>query len=284
MISKKQQNKSFSLVRLGKSFGEQFSESSVSMLANGMVYSTLIAVVPCLAVIYTVLNVFGVLDPFMAIIEEWVISTFGSGTGETLVGYLRMFTENAMGTGIISILSFTLTFILLVDKIFVCVNKIYHTSKKGNPALKYLKYLAIIAVALAAIVVIVYMTVRFSSLNLKVRGMPAISGIQKLFNRLLPIAMVFGLMLLVNLFVPNCQIRFMSALIGSIVGTVGIEVLLFVFKFVVQRSVKYSVIYGSLATLMFFFLFLSYLWKIVFAAVTLTYVHQSQTTGVEYHI
>ena len=284
MPSKGKRKNSLSLVRLGKSFGEQFSESSVTMLANGMVYSTLIAVVPCLAVIYTVLNVFGVLDPFVALIEDWVISTFGAETGNNLVGYLSSFTKNAMGTGIISILSFSLTFILLIDKLFTCVNKIFHANKKGNPVLRHIKYIGIIAVAILAIVLLVYTTVRFNSLSLEIRGIEALSYMQRLMHRLLPYAIVFGLMLLINLFVPNIQVRFKAAIVGSIVGSVGVSVLLFIFQFVVQRSVKYSVIYGSLATLMFFFLFLSYLWKIVFASVTLTYVFQSETSGVEYHI
>ena len=284
MLSKENNKHSLSLVKLGKSFGEQFSESSASMLANGMVYSTLIAVVPCLAVIYTVLNVFGVLDPFMALIEDWVVQTFGSDTGANLVGYLRVFTQNAMGTGIISILSFSVTFILLIDKLFTCVNKIFHANKQGNPVLRYVKYVGIIAVAILSIVVMVYTTVRFNSLSLEIRGIDALSKVQKLINRVVPYGMVFGLMLLVNLFVPNVQVRFKSALVGSVFWSVGVVGLLFIFQFVVQKSVKYSVIYGSLATLMFFFLFLSYFWKIVFASITLTYVFQSETSGIAYHI
>ena len=63
-----------------------------------------------------------------------------------------------------------------------------------------------------------------------------------------------------------------------------LNVLSKVFQFVVSWSVKYSVIYGSLATLLFFFMFLSYLWKIIFAAVIVSYVHQTQTTGIEYEL
>ncbi len=283
MTPRRKNNGSLSLTRLAKSFGEQFSESSVSMLANGMVYSTLIAVVPCLAVIYTVLNLFNVLDPFVALLEEWIIQTFGSGTGASLVNYIRMFTQNAMGMGIISILSFGVTFILLVDKLFTCVNKIYHTSNGKNIALRYVKYTGIILASLLVMVGLVLFIVRFNSLSLKMRDID-MSGIQKVTNKLIPVGLLFGLLLLINLFVPNCKVRFKSALIGAIAGTVGLGILLFIFQFVVQRSVKYSVIYGSLATLMFFFLFLAYMWKILFGAITLAYVHQSQTVGVEYHI
>ncbi|MBQ7729308.1 MAG: YihY/virulence factor BrkB family protein, partial [Spirochaetales bacterium] len=106
------------------SFIEQFNEDSASMLSNGMVYSTLIAIIPCFAVIYAILNALGALEPVVDLIENTIMSTFGQGTGDTLVGYLRIFTENAMGMGVVSILSFGLTFVLLIDKIFTVINKI----------------------------------------------------------------------------------------------------------------------------------------------------------------
>jgi len=266
------------------SFIEQFNEDSASMLSNGMVYSTLIAIIPCFAVIYAILNALGALEPVVDLIENTIMSTFGQGTGDTLVGYLRIFTENAMGMGVVSILSFGLTFVLLIDKIFTVINKIYHTPKKGKIVIRYLKYIGIIILGILAIALMVYLVGRFNSVSVRMRNLPELSGLQKVFKTLIPIALIFGLMLAMICLIPNCKVRFLSGLIGAIVGTVGVYGLVKVFQFVVRWSVKYSVIYGSLATLLFFFMFLSYLWKIIFAAVIVSYVHQTQTTGIEYEL
>lgn len=266
------------------SFIEQFNEDSASMLSNGMVYSTLIAIIPCFAVIYAILNALGALEPVVDLIENTIMSTFGQGTGDTLVGYLRIFTENAMGMGVVSILSFGLTFVLLIDKIFTVINKIYHTPKKGKIVTRYLKYIGIIILGILAIALMVYLVGRFNSVSVRMRKLPELSGLQKVFKTLIPIALIFGLMLAMICLIPNCKVRFLSGLIGAIVGTVGVYGLVKVFQFVVSWSVKYSVIYGSLATLLFFFMFLSYLWKIIFAAVIVSYVHQTQTTGIEYEL
>ncbi len=284
MTPKRKTGNTLSLVNLGRSFGDQFAESSANMLANGMVYSSLIALVPCLAVIYTILNMFGILDPFVSVLEEWVLDTFGAEVGSNLVGYLSVFTQNAMGMGVVSLLFFGFTFILLVDKLFTCVNKIYHTINNGNPALRYLKYLAIVATAILVIVVSVTSMVRFNSLSLAIQGIEALSGIQMVLQFILPHALSFGFLLLINLFVPNVRVKLKPALLGSAVGALGVWFLSWLFRVIVLRFVRYSVIYGSLATLVFFFLYLSFLWKIVFASVTFTYVFQSETTGVKYHI
>ena len=265
-----------------KNFLGEFSGSSVSMLSNGMVYSTLIAVVPCLALIYAVLNIFGVLDPVMSMLENYIIETFGDTTGKSLVGYLNYFTQNAVSMGIVSILSFGVTFVLLIDKIYSIVNKIYHVPKGKKLVVRYLKYVLVIAIGLAAIVLAVFSVGKFNSLSLKLRNLPDLSGFQKVVKAVLPFIVLFVLMLALVYLMPNCKVRFLSGLIGAAVGAVGVGVLGMVFKFVVQRSVKYSVIYGSLATLMFFFLFLSYLWKLVFASVIVSYVHQKMTTGIKY--
>ena len=61
-------------VGFAKDFLGEFGASSVSMLSDGMVYATLIAVVPCLALIYAVLNIFGVLDPVMEILQTYIVA------------------------------------------------------------------------------------------------------------------------------------------------------------------------------------------------------------------
>ncbi|MGP1507632.1 MAG: YihY/virulence factor BrkB family protein [Sphaerochaeta sp.] len=274
----------FSILVFVKSFIEQYNYDSALMLSNGMVYSTLISVVPCVTVIYFVLNLMNMLDPVAVFLEEMLMETFGETAGANLAGYLKIFTGNAMGLGIVSILFFALTFVLLIDKIHIVVNKIYHTPKSGMMPLRYLKYLAVIIVGLFSIIFSVFFVGRFNSLFVKLRGLPALSGIQEFFKFITPLAMTFGVLLAIICLVPNCKVRLLSGVIGAASGTAGLTVLTKVFKLVVTKSVGYSVIYGSLAALMLFFLFLSFLWRIVFSSVIISYVHQCRTTGVEYKL
>lgn len=273
------------LIRFAKSFAEQFSLDSASMLSNGMVYSTLVAIVPCLTLIYAVLNWFNVLDPVVSYLETFLVEVFGESQGANLVGYLNTFTQNAMSMGIVSILSFFVTFVLLIDKIYTVINRIYHTDKAGNLVTRYLKYAGAIIIGLVSVVFIIYFLGRFNALSLGgFLKLPELSRFERIFRDVMPLAMTFAAILGIIVVVPNCKVKLNSALIGSGVGTVGIWLLFKIFRFVVMRSVKYSIIYGSLATLLFFFMFLSYLWKIFFSAVLIAYVHQCEFYGVEYKL
>ena len=267
-----------------RSFFEQFNEDSAVIMSNGMVYSTLIAIVPCLAVIYAILNTLGVLEPVVVVIEDAIMRTFGEGTGDTLVGYIRSFTSNAMGLGVLSILSFGLTFVLLIDKIYTVVNRIWHSPPKGRLVIRYLKYIAVIVLGIAGIALFVFLTTRFNTIAVRIRKLPELSVFEKVVGRVVPVAAIFGILLAMIYLIPNCKVRRKSGFIGAVIGTVGIAILIDVFRIVVKYSVRYSLIYGSLATLLFFFMFLSYLWKIVFSAMIIAYVHQAKTTGVEYEL
>ena len=57
---------------------------NVMMISSGMVYSTLIALIPCLTFLVAFLSVFGVLQPFMDFITEFLVDVFGSDTGHQL--------------------------------------------------------------------------------------------------------------------------------------------------------------------------------------------------------
>lgn len=276
---KTEKKKRMGFVALVRSFISQFNENSSTMLSNGMVYSTLIALVPCIAVIYAILSQLNVLDPVAGTMSEYVLNTFGEKTGQTLVSYINTFTANAVRMGIVSMLSFAVTFVLLIDKIFIVVNKIYNTHQTGNHVIRYLKYVGIIAVGIAAIVVAVFLLGRFNSLSIRLRKAPALSALQIFWKNALPVAAMFGVLIAMIILIPNCTVDLRSGVIGALFGTAGIFILGYLFSFVVKYSVKYSVIYGSLATLMFSFMFLSYFWKIVFASVTLAYVHQNETVG-----
>ena len=134
--------------------------------------------------------------------------------------------------------------------------------------------MAFIVGGILAIAGMVFFVGRFNSFSAKLLNLPAIGYVGKVLRLLVPVAVIFGVMFSIIKFIPNCKVRTSSCLLGAGVGTAGIWILGFIFQFIVRRSVKYSIIYGSLATLLFFFMFLSYLWKIVFSAVIASYVHQ----------
>ena len=67
----------FSVIRQGIRL---IGRDSINLLASGMVYSTLIAIVPCITFLSAFLSAFGALEPFISILSEWACDTFGEAT------------------------------------------------------------------------------------------------------------------------------------------------------------------------------------------------------------
>lgn len=260
------------LISIMKSCLSRFSDDNVIMISNGMVYATLVALVPCLALIYTFLNYLGVVEPVIGFVDEFLFKTFGENAGRSLAGYLDGFMKNAMSLGVISSLSFVVTFLLLIDKLNVTVNRLFHCEVKGNPAVRFLKYLAFMIISMVVIAVLVGIYTRFSSWFLFLKDMPELSSFQVFAKEALARFMILFALFCVLYFIPDCDVNFYAALTGSVFGFVLMLVLEIVFKLIVKFSVKSSVIYGSLATLLFFFMFLSWMWRIMFTSVVLTNV------------
>ena len=79
--------------------------------------------------------------------------------------------------------------------------------------------------------------------------------------------------------VPHAKIRARSAILGSLIGAVCLTVLGAVFKTIIARMVSYSVIYGSLAALLFVLLFFYTCWYIILISAEIIYVHQFRPEG-----
>jgi len=259
-----------SLANIIKGCLSRFSNDNVIMISNGMVYATLIALVPCMALIYGFLNYLGVIEPVVAYVDEFLVSTFGKSTGTSLVEYFEEFIQNALSLNIISSLSFVVTFLTLIDKLNITVNNLFHNEKKQNPAIRFLKYLALMIASMTIIAILVGLYTRFSSWFLFLKDLPELSNVQIFVKKLLSKSMIFFTLLGILYLIPDCDVSFLAATIGALLGFILILVLEFAFKIVVTFSVKYSVLYGSLATLLFFFMFLSWMWRIVFTSVVVT--------------
>ena len=270
--SRKPQNWLGNLWRISKRCLSRYSEDNVTMISNGMVYATLIALVPCLAFVYSFISYLGFTDPVVRIVNQFLLETFGDDNGQILITYLDKFLSNAMGLGIISMLSFFVTFLLLIDNLHVTVNRFFHCSNKKNMPVRVGKYAISMIVSMASIALLVTVYTRFIASYIAFDGGLVISGYEEVSRVLISRTMVFITIFMINYVLPDCRVSRVSAFWGSLFGSVLIFLLEFVFKLVVKFSVSKFVIYGSLAAVLFFFMFISWAWRIIFTSVVVTKV------------
>ena len=86
--------------------------------------------------------------------------------------------------------------------------------------------------------------------------------------------MVWLFLFLLYKAVPSAKVRFASAAVGAATGAVALLITTNAFSMITRSMVSYSVIYGSLASLLILLLFLFVCWFIILFSAELVYVRQ----------
>ena len=245
---------------------------NISMMASGMVYSTLIAIIPCLTFLFAFLSAFGVLQPFMDMIRLIAEDTFGTSTGHELVSYIEQFSANAMSLGVIGLVSFIFTGILLVNKIYVVINSIFRTHASSGTVRRFTAFLTFLILG-AFMVVIVFALQGMVGGKLRTIIIGGESTKDILYS-LLIFAVGWVLIFLLFYAVPNSKIKFSSASVGATTCILSLMIITAVFSKIASMMVSYSVIYGSMASIFVALLYLYLTWFTIFFSAELVFVHQ----------
>lgn len=254
---------------------ETLFNDNVDILASGLVYSTLVAFVPCFTFIFAVVQLFGVLQPLINILLEVLYQALGSELSEQIVYTLAKFTSNGMGLGALGLVSFIFTAILLVNKIYMVINHIFRATPRSGTIKRFTTFFTFIILAvlfLAVVLSINSKATNFISSFVKNTSSPGM--LQKLLSTIVSYVSIVAFLFALFYYVPNAKVRSKSALLGSSIGAIILSCITALFKYIVTLSVNYSVLYGSLSAIFFLLLYLYFCWYALLIAAEFTYVYQ----------
>ena len=253
----------------------QFERDKCLILASSVVYTTLISMVPFLTFVVAMLNAFGAFAAARITIEELVVNQFGNQTGSELMGFIEGFITNAGGLGAFGLISFLITSVILINRVWVIFNQIYRTSMGRGQLLRFARFVTVLVVGTLLLGAYFSVTSLLSDWFLSLVG----SNLLTLwFYRFLAVAgpwiLIWMALFMLIYAVPSTRVRVSSAILGSVIGTIAFQIANEVFSRVVLRVVNYSIIYGSLASVLIVLVWIYFLWVIILGAVEVAYVHQ----------
>ncbi|MDD3941754.1 MAG: YihY/virulence factor BrkB family protein [Sphaerochaetaceae bacterium] len=256
----------------------KFSKDRITILASGLVYTTLISIVPFISFLVAFLSLFDMLKPFYTLVAEIFTSIFGDVAGGQLARMIEGYSMNASGLGAFGLISFMFTSILLINKVWAVVNQLYRSASGTKNVVKrsvgFLTALVVGAILLGA-----YIGAKslLSSWTAKWLGWNLTDNMVMLLVRILAPWIIGWLFLFLMIKVaPNAKVNPLSAAIGALVGTVGMYGVNLLFSSLISRILAYSVIYGSFAAVFLFLLWVYMIWVVILGAVEVSYVHQYQ--------
>lgn len=247
---------------------QRFREDRCTRVAGALSYTTLLALAPLTAVMFAIFSRLAGFESWMAMVQEFIYGNFVPAAGETVSRYLRTFAANADRLRAWGLLFFVLTSLMVMATIERVFNDIWHVPHTRKRLHRYLTYGALLLLGPVLIGMSLSFSSRLIALPLFGRHAP-LSGLREFLLDTMPVVFQWAALWLLYTVVPNYRVRWRHSLVGSLVATVLFEIAKRGFAVFVKFS-SYRAIYGAVAALPVFLIWIYLSWTIVLLGAVIT--------------
>jgi membrane protein len=252
------------------------AEGQLNLRAMGLVYTTLLALIPAVALSFVVLRAFGLHRGLEPLILEF-FRPVGDGAVDLTRRVMRF--ADTVRTGLVGSVGVAVllwTLIGTVQKVEDSFNFVWRVQQPRNFARRMAEYIGLL---LAGPVVIVSV-IGFSKLALDsasamvMADLPLLARAAHLALNLAPYAIVTTLFTAIYLIIPNTRVRFGPALIGALAAGVLWAAMGKLFTVLVVTSSRFTLVYAGFALIGALLLWTYLGWIILLAGAQLSFYLQ----------
>ena len=252
-------------LRMAAAIGRDLAKGQLTLWAMSLVYTTLLSLVPLLAISFSILKGFGVHNQIEPLLLG-VLEPLGS-KGIEITERIIEFVDNVK-VGVLGSLGFALLFytvVSLMQKIERAFNTVWHVSRERSLGQRFRDYLSVLVIGPALIFAAVGIGASIASLSIvgTLSAIEPLGSVIKFAGKLIPFLMISGAFSFMYAFIPNTKVQARAALSGGLVAGLMWNVLGWIFASFVVGSAKYTAIYSTFATLIFFMIWLYVGWLIL---------------------
>nr|VFK37422.1 MAG: membrane protein [Candidatus Kentron sp. TC] len=238
--------------------------------AGALAYTSLLSLVPLMAVSFTLLSAFPVFAEFTDKILDFIVNTFVPANRGIVESHLRNFVEKASALTLPGLIGLLITALLSMATIEGTFNAIWKINRRRNLMDAFIVYWAILTLGPLLVGVSLAITSYVASLSFfsdAARSLGEIGALLKLLP-FLSAALAFTLLYAT---VPYQRVPIRHAIVGGIVAAGLFELAKKGFVLFITHFLTYEVIYGALATLPIFLIWIYLFWSIVLFGAEFTY-------------
>jgi membrane protein len=221
----------------------------LALHAMSLVYTTLLSVVPLLALSFSVLKAMGAhhrMEPFLFQFFE-PMGPQGVQIAEQILGFVDNMRVGVLGSIGLAMLVYTV--ISLIQKIESSFNMIWRAPNLRSMGQRFSNYLSVIMVGplLMVSAIGISATIFSSTIVSRLMEIEPFGSLIIIVSRFMPFFLVALAFTFVYMFMPNTRVKFKYAFIGGLIAGVSWQAGSLVFATFVAGSTKYAAIYSSFA-------------------------------------
>lgn len=243
--------------------------------ASALTYSTLLAIVPIMAVVFAIARGFG----YNKYIEDWFRETLASQpqAAEIIIGFVNSYLVHTksgvfLGIGLIFMLW---TVIMLINNIEQTFNYIWQVKKPRSVFRTITDYMAMFLLAPMIIVLTSGISIFVATVSDSMEGYALLAPVMRFIIDLMPYIFMSAVFVALYVFMPNTKVKFSCAIVPGILAGVAMQGLQLVYIHSQIWVSSYNAIYGSFAALPLFMLWVQISWTICLFGAELCYTSQN---------
>ena len=256
------------LKAFGRHCWRHFKEDRSFESAAALTYTSLLALVPLMAVMLGVLSGFPVFERWTIELETYVFSQFVPAAGEEIQAYLHEFIERSAGLTGAGTVFLIATAIILMSTIEKSFNRIWRVKAERRLVNRLVIYWAVLTLGPLLMGGSLALTSYITALQFL--APEAYRGVaQGVLLSMTPFLVALVSFTLIFVIVPNRRVRWHHALAGGLASALLFEFAKSGFVWYVSNFPTYERLYGALATIPIFLVWIFVSWVVVLLGASL---------------
>ncbi len=247
----------------------RFLDDECFQTAGALSYTTVFALVPLTAAVFGVLSAFPVFSVWTDQLTNFIFRNFVPAAGATVQSYLLAFAGNASRMTAVGLLVLLGSALMMMSAIESRLNRIWRVRESRSNVARFLLYWT--TLTLVPILLVGGLALSSYLFALPVLRDTALQpDIQSILLRMLPFLTTFIALLLLYTIVPNRRVAARHAAVGALLGACLFELAKWGFGTYVSSVPTYQQLYGALAVVPIFLIWVYLSWVIVLLGASLT--------------
>ncbi len=265
------------LLRILYVLGRDLMQGQLTLRASSLSYTTLLSLVPLLAVSFSVLQAFGVYNQLEPLLLQFLepLGPKGAEIGEQIVSFVSNMRVGVLGSIGLAMLFYTV--ISLVNKIEKSFNYTWRVEENRSFGRRFSDYLSVILIGPVLMFSAVGLSASLMSTTLvqQLLTIEPFGSALYFVGKTVPKLLIILAFTFIYVFIPNTRVKLGAALAGAVFASILWQIAGWGFTSFVASSTKYAAIYSSFAILITFLIWLYLNWLIVLVGAQTAYYIQN---------
>jgi membrane protein len=254
------------LVRFAR---RRLNEEKLPQVAGSLTFTTTLALVPLLTIVLAIFTTFPIFGQLRSSLDHYFVQmVMPRGIANTITSNLTQFASKATRLSAVGAVALVFTTAAMIGMIERAFNQIWRVKRPRPLVQRVLIYWTL--VTLGPLLFGVSLTLTSQLFSATTGLLSAVPFIGALFYSVVSVALTTGAYALLYMTVPNRWVDWRDALWGGLVAAIAFEVAKRVFAVFIRQFPTYAIIYGALAALPLFLLWMYLSWLITLVGALLT--------------